>query len=395
MALQSFVLLIAVTRICGTEIAGTYSVAFAVAQVLWTIGVFEATTFFTTDAANRFSAEQYLAFKICSCSLMLICGLAYVLFRSLPPYSAHLTIALCCFKLVDAFNEYFFALFQKNGKLDVAGFSVFCQAVLSTAILIVSLVLGRDVLLAVVLATAGKIIFNSAYNLMMTRRYVSLGLPDFFLEDLSGIFWGLLPLFLAAFCSNYIANITKFAIEQSSVASLQAVYNILFMPSFAINLLVLFFLRPSLTVLAEYWRAPALSKFRHRIVKLLAGVLVVSIFVIFVAGIVGIPLLEIVFGVDLEGQTPCLLVLLVGSGLASASLVFYNVFIVMRRQIVVLAVYCFVALICFPISKVMVDAWGLMGAAYSYVVVYGIMFSIFAASYCILMRSVLAHRSGE
>ncbi|HQE70347.1 MAG TPA: lipopolysaccharide biosynthesis protein, partial [Atopobiaceae bacterium] len=81
MALQSFVLLIAVTRICGTEIAGTYSVAFAVAQVLWTIGVFEATTFFTTDAANRFSAEQYLAFKICSCSLMLICGLAYVLFR--------------------------------------------------------------------------------------------------------------------------------------------------------------------------------------------------------------------------------------------------------------------------------------------------------------------------
>lgn len=395
MALQSFVLLIAVTRICGAEIAGTYSVAFAAAQVLWTIGVFEATTFFTTDAADRFSAEQYLAFKICSCALMLISGLAYVLIRSLPPYSAYLTIALCCFKLVDAFNEYFFALFQKNGKLEVAGFSVFCQAVLSTAILIVSLVLGRDVLLAVSLATVGKIIFSSAYNLMMTKRYVSLGLPDFSLNDLAGIFWSLFPLFLAAFCSNYIANITKFAIEQSSVASLQAAYNILFMPSFAINLLVLFFLRPSLTALAEYWRVSALSKLRDRIVKLLAGVLIVSILVMLAAGAVGIPLLEMVFGMDLEGRTPCLLVLLVGSGLASASLVFYNVFIVMRKQGIVLAVYCFVALICFPVSKAMVDAWGLMGAAYSYAVVYGIMFAIFAASYRIPMRSVLAHGPGE
>lgn len=394
-AIQSFVLLIAVTRICGTDLAGDYSVAYATAQVLWTIGVFEATTFFTTDAANRFSAEQYLAFKTLSCLLMLICGLGYVFVRRLPIFNALLTIALCCFRLVDAFHDYFYALYQKNGRLDLSGLSIFIQASVSTIVLISTLVIGKDILVAVIVATIGKTVFYIVFDASMTKRIIPIGMPTYAAGPLVGIFVSLLPLFLATFCSNYIANITKFAIEQSSVANYQAVYNVLFMPSFAINLLVLFFLRPSLTVLADYWLVRDLISFKRRIVRLLIGVLLVALFVEAVAAVAGIPVLQIIFGIDLTGMGSVLLALLVGSGLASASLVFYNVFIVMRRQKTVLAVYCIVALVCFPVSSSLVARFGLMGAAYSYIAVYALMLVLMIGAFMLFSKLEAPLSSGE
>lgn len=380
-ALQSFVLLIAVQRICGSEIAGDYSVAYALAQVLWTVGVFEATTFFATDAANRFTPEQYLAFKTCSCLLMLICGVGYTLIRGLAPFAAYLTVALCLFRLVDAFHDFFYALYQKNERLDLSGFSVFCQTCLSTVFFIVLLLLSKDILMSICIVVAGKTLFYIVFDRSVTARLFPIGAPDYAPRPLAELLQSLFPLFLAAFCSSYVANITKFAIEHSAVASQQAVYNILFMPSFAINLLVLFFLRPTLTTLASLWQERDFKAFKATISRLLLGVLAVALFVEAVAALAGIPVLELIYGVDLSGMTPCLLVLLVGSALASASAVFYNVFIVMRKQRTVMAIYLVVALICYPISSALVGVFGLMGAAYSYVVVYGIMFALMIGAF--------------
>ena len=375
-SVQSFVLLISVTRICGTEIAGSFSVAFAAAQVLWTIGLFEATSFFATDATNRFSAEQYLAFKVCSCLLMLVCGFVYVWIRNLSSFDALLTIALCCFRLIDAFHEFFYALFQKNGRLDLSGFSVFCQAILSTLVVVLVLLICRNVIVAVACATIVKALFLARYDRLMVSRYVPVGFPEFNKEALVGILIALLPLFLSTFCANYISNITRFAIEESAFSSQQAVYSALFMPSFAINLLVLFFLRPSLTILAEYWKEHNRKSFALEIGKLLFGVIIVSLIVEAIASIIGIPLLQAMFGLDLSDMLPCLIVLLAGSGIASASLVLYNVFIVMRRQRFVLAIYCIVALLCSPISTFFVERSGLMGAAYAYVAIYSLMLAL-------------------
>ena len=71
-AASSFLMLLIVVRLCGDVEAGIFSMGYAIAQLMLTIGVFESTTYFATDAANRFSYEQYLAFKIITCVLMVI-----------------------------------------------------------------------------------------------------------------------------------------------------------------------------------------------------------------------------------------------------------------------------------------------------------------------------------
>ena len=77
-AAQSFVFLIAVTRVIGAEIAGDYSIGAAIAQLMWTVGLFDQSSFLVTDTEGRFTYEQYLSFKIFSCIVMVIGSILYV-----------------------------------------------------------------------------------------------------------------------------------------------------------------------------------------------------------------------------------------------------------------------------------------------------------------------------
>ena len=54
-ATQNFAFLLVITRTAGKELAGDYSVSYAIANLMWTIGIFEATNYFVTDADNRFT----------------------------------------------------------------------------------------------------------------------------------------------------------------------------------------------------------------------------------------------------------------------------------------------------------------------------------------------------
>ena len=105
-ALSSFLMLLFVARWCGELEAGVFSIGYAIAQLMLTIGVFEATVYFATDAGNRFSHEQYLAFKIVTCAAMIVISIFYVLSFGFDYHKAAVAYALCAFRLIEAFSQF-------------------------------------------------------------------------------------------------------------------------------------------------------------------------------------------------------------------------------------------------------------------------------------------------
>ena len=122
-ALSSFLLLIIVIRVCGEVEGGIFSIGYAIAQLMLTVGVFESTTYFATDAGNRFSYAQYLAFKIVTCALMVAASAVYVLSFGFDAHKAAVAYALVAYRLFEALAQYWFAAFQKEERLDLGGFS--------------------------------------------------------------------------------------------------------------------------------------------------------------------------------------------------------------------------------------------------------------------------------
>ena len=78
-AFSSFLMLLIVIRACGDVEGGIFSIGYAIAQLMLTVGIFESTTYFATDAGNRLTYAQYLAFKIVTCVLMVVVSIFYVM----------------------------------------------------------------------------------------------------------------------------------------------------------------------------------------------------------------------------------------------------------------------------------------------------------------------------
>lgn len=365
-AISSFLLLIIVGRVCGEAEGGVFSIGYAIAQLMLTIGVFEATTYFATDAENRFTYAQYLGFKLVTCALMIVASIVYITSFGYDAHKSLVAYALVTYRLFEALSQYWFAAFQKEGRLDISGFSTTWRSIISIAVFAAALVASGDIVASMLLSSASEAVWILGYDVPRLRRIRKAGMPDFSLKPLAKLFAACFPLFISSFLAIYLGNVCKYAIDAVGTEQMQYVFNVLFMPSFVINLFVNFFIRPSLTHMAELWLRCEAGAFMKVIAKLLGAVVGITAFVVAACAVIGIPLLELFYGIDLAGSLPALLVLLVGGGFLSASVVFYNAMVIIRAQGGVLVSYALAIVIASLIAAPFVAAGGVMGASVAY-----------------------------
>ena len=108
-----------------------------------------------------------------------------------------------------------------------------------------------------------------------------------------------LPLFVSSFLAAYLGNGCKYAIEAAGTEQMQTVFNVLFMPSFVINLFMIFLMRPTLTRLAKLWLDHEARPFSRIIGRLLLAVGGITVAVVGVCAAVGIPVLQLLYGIEM------------------------------------------------------------------------------------------------
>ena len=383
-ALASFIYPFIIIRYCGpqgADLAGDYSLTMAIAQLMYTIGVFEATTYFATDTLDRFSSEQYFAFKFLSCGAMAILSVIYVLQFGLNPYQIQLALWLCAFKLIDAFSMYFFAAFQKAGRLDISGFSSVWQVVVSIAAFAGACVVTQNLIYAAAGATVANLLWTGIYNGIRMKQVCPIQGADFKPKAMKQLFVELFPLFLATFLAGYLANVPKYAIEKFWQADMQAVFGILFMPSFVINLFLLFIMRPVLTPLSKKWNTGDVRSFTLITLKILAAVVVMTACILIGCWLVGIPVLHVIYPIILSEHLTPLMIVMAGGGLMGASNVLYNALIIQRKQRYVLAAYAISVAVALLIANPLTSKYGLNGACLTYLYSSMALFGVYLAVY--------------
>lgn len=195
------------------------------------------------------------------------------------------------------------------------------------------------------------------------------------------------PLFASLFLNMYISNAPKYAIDHYLTDDVQAYYNILFMPAFMIQLIAYFIFNPILTTYAKLWLSDAeedlkkLFRLIRRQCVILAGL---TLLAVAVALTIGIPVLSIVFGVDLGGYRMELAILMVGGGMMAYGVFFNYVITIIREQIFLLVSYGLAALAALAFSGLFVSRAGITGAVVLYTVLMGVL--------AVLLGAVLLHK---
>lgn len=386
----SVLIMLVVTRLMGEYIGGIFAFAYAVAQQLQTIGQYEIRGYQSTDIREFFKFGTYLAARIITCLIMFICAVIYALCHESSLEEMMILILVCTIKIFDAFEDVFHGMLQQHNQLYIAGRALFFRLLVTLLSFIISLYFSRNLILTCYIAIACSAIALIVFNIPQSKRLVSLR-PVFQWNKIGGLLLTCFPLFLGSFILLYLYNIPKYRMEDYLSKEFQTYYAILFMPASVVNLFSGFAFKPLLTTLAVNWTEKRIKQFVEILLKGL-GIVAILTGVTAIAGYyLGIPVLSLIYGLNLTQYRIELVLLLIGGGFSAASVILYYGLMVMRKQRLILIGYIVTLMIALITSGPLIRGYGIRGASILYGGLMLTLTLIFAAIIAWLLKNTKKH----
>ena len=368
----SVIILMVVTRTLDNQKADIFSIAWAISQLMATIGCYQIRVLQATDVEEKFTFRQYFEFRIVTIVAMMICSCAYVYIKHYTVYKAIIIIIICGYRAVDSLADVFEGWFQQKERLDLAGRALFIRVIIAIVGGGICLVVMHDLL-----ALSLILLFIYVVGLLLydIRYYNKLKVLEKQKENqknkwLKGLLVAGTPLFVNAYLLMDIMNTPKIVIDAAIMNGglqngSQTIFNILFMPASVLTLAYIVF-RPLLTKMAIEWTMGRIKNFLKIIGSIMCCLLGMSILIIGGSVLLGIPVLSVLYAMDLTMYKKELLLIILGGCFCTFSYVLDNALVVIRRQYLLVCAYVVSWAYVKIFAHTFVGKWGIMGAAIVY-----------------------------
>ena len=368
----SVIILMVVTRTLDNQKADIFSIAWAISQLMATIGCYQIRVLQATDVEEKFTFRQYFEFRIVTIVAMMICSCAYVYIKHYTVYKAIIIIIICGYRAVDSLADVFEGWFQQKERLDLAGRALFIRVIIAIVGGGICLVVMHDLL-----ALSLILLFIYVVGLLLydIRYYNKLKVLEKQKENqknkwLQGLLVAGTPLFVNAYLLMDIMNTPKIVIDAAIMNGglqngSQTIFNILFMPASVLTLAYIVF-RPLLTKMAIEWTMGRIKNFLKIIGSIMCCLLGMSILIIGGSALLGIPVLSVLYAMDLTMYKKELLLIILGGCFCTFSYVLDNALVVIRRQYLLVCAYVVSWSYVKIFAHTFVGKWGIMGAAIVY-----------------------------
>lgn len=366
-ALASFVLLMIVNRVSGETDGGIFSYGYAFSQLMWAVVSFETSTYQVTDIKNKFRFSEYYGTKLLLCAATLAFAAVDILTKGFDPFKTWVTLLLCLFRVLDAFSNLFFGTLQKEGYLNLAGFSYFMRLALANAGMIVCLFMTKDLVVSILVSCVIEALWIIIFEMPLTANLVKLK-PSFRIQPIFKLLLACLPLFASMYINTYLNNLPKYTIDKLLGPEALNIFSIIFMPAFVISLLGLFLFKPMLPNLSEAWEQRDKGRFLKQTLFLAGVTFIISVVVVGVGYIIGLPVLSWFYGINLDAYQFHFLVILIAGGFATFGLCFYNIITVMRKQAFLAFGYGAALVSAFLYAPALIKKYDILGGAYVFAI---------------------------
>lgn len=390
-ALASVVLSICVNRLLGGASGGIFAFAYSNAQLMLTIGQFEVRQYQATDVTEKYRFRDYWNLRVVTCALMLVCTAGYIGWNraSLSWEAGMVVLLLSLYKMVEAYADVYGGYFQQKDRIDLSGKIFFIRVAVSSAVFVIAAGVTKNLVLAsaALPVTSGLLFFLCDKRLPLPAKTGG----ERSVKEAGRLARDVFPLFLQAFSIMYINNAPKYAINRLCSPEIQNIYNILFMPIFAINLFSIFIFRPMLLDVAKQWEAGDTKRFGKTVGTVAGAIGLVTLVVLAGAWLLGIPVLTLLYGIDLSAYRGPFLLAMITGGIGAYGTLMYNVITAMRCHKRLIIGYGSAVLCAVAVSGPLVASYGILGGIMSY----ALSVSILAAAYSgIFFWGVRAKKKG-
>lgn len=387
---QSVFLLIVITRVCGLEAAGIFSIAFATGNLFLYLGNYGVRNYQVSDLSEKYSFHDYLRHRLCTVLLMLAAAAVYTAWSAktgnYSHYKTSCVLAMCACKAVDCLEEVFEGRYQQKGRLDRSGKLVTFRLLVSIGGMIAVLLVTRDLLTAVwwgvFLAVAA-----SALIIWRYRETAAFERTAFSFSGIAGLMRECFPVCAANFLSFYLINEPKYAIDAAMDETAQACYNFIAMPVFVIQLLNMFLYQPMLIRMTASWENGRRKEFLGYFGRICGALALISAPILLAAWIFGIPVLSWLYATDLSALRTELLLIMTGGIFLAFNGFYCAVLTIMRKQREIPLTYLAGAVLSLVSTPVMVRESGIVGAVLSFVLVMAAVTVLLTAQFAFALRN--------
>ena len=182
------------------------------------------------------------------------------------------------------------------------------------------------------------------------------------LRESKEIVKGCFPIAIASVLNVYLINAVKYAIDATGDYTMQTYFNIIYMPTFVVNLVSIFIIKPFLKMFGDCWNNGEYQKLFLTVWKII-GALVGTTFIIEVGCfILGIPILSWFYGVDISQYKMELMILIISGLLYAICNVLFNMLGTIRKQNYISIVYIIISVFALMISNLLVEKYQMIGA---------------------------------
>ena len=435
---QSVLVLIIVTRVCGLEAAGLYSIAFATGNLFMYLGNYGVRNYQVSDVDEKFPFRSYVLHRLLTVGLMLLAAAVYCVYSLLrgaySPAKTMTVAAMCLLKSIDCLEEVLEGRLHQRGRLDLAGKMMTVRLLVSIGGTLAVLVATRNLLTAtnaaIILAASAVVLMSAACRKTLLPLQPAPGaaaknkgaatspaapaaqapepaegignasttpapatsvsaVPPARrggFRDAAVLMRVCFPVCAANFLSFYLINAPKYAIDAAMNETAQAQYNFIAMPVFVIQLLGMFVYQPVLVRMTLSWNSADKKSFLRDFLQITAGLLIIAALCLGGAYVLGIPVLSALYATDLSALKPELLWILVGGVFLAMNGFYSAVLTLMREQNRIPVTYLAGTVLSLILTPRFVGISGIMGAVISFVLIMAIVCALLSAQFAAAYR---------
>ncbi len=368
---QAAILLVFIAHKMDLVTAGIVTIAYAVANLFLSICKYGIRNYQVTDVKEKFSFSDYLYSRYITLTgtfILLTSYLAYeYLFGGYTLEKAAIFLEVAVLKLIDAFEDVFIGRYQQVGRLDTGAKIMALRLMVSTVFICILISVGTGIHISFL----GGIILSIVFDIHVIKNTFFITQTTFAKKQRNKILDLLkrcLPLCIGITLSTYIGNVPKYMIDAYMTEEIQAVFGYIMMPVFVITLLNQFIYQPMVRGLGELWKAGDVTNFKKRVLKQCLIVCGLTTVVITGGMSVGLPVLSVLYHVDLSGYLAEFAVLLLGGGLYALAYYLNVPITTIRRQNYIAYGYVAVSTLALLTGGYFVKTWGILGATVLYLV---------------------------
>ena len=364
-AFVSLFYLMITTRFNGVDAAGIFSFAFSTANIFLVIGLYSGRTFQVTDKNHATTDSDYFYLKAFTCAAMLIVGLIFCFARGYDFEKSVIIMSLVIFRVFEAISECTYSVIQKHDRLFQVGRSMFAKALIGLIGFFLIDLFTHDLILACAIIALANLLIMFFYD------FPKLFQTGFRFQNFrADRVWLLLKIgfftFGFTFLNLYLINAARFPLDSTSLNhSAQAIYSIILMPATVLVLVSQYLIQPFLTSLKKLFATDA-HKFQILILQLCAALIVIGAICLLCAWLLGIPVLELLYAIELSGHLPGLMLILLGGIFNALVVIISTALITMRRTSDQFWIYLLTAIFALFVSQILVVQSGVFGACLSY-----------------------------